>query len=317
MTNAREAVARLEVLGRLSAAELSAVMWLVESAIEADGVRPLSEHAVLQLQHGDEPAGRTLLLYAPDGALAGFAQLDAPERGAATGQVVVAPAYRRSGYGRRLVQALLAEAGAVPLRIWAHGGSAAAAALAASTGLTAVRELWLVRRPLHLPLPATALPDGVSLRTFVPGRDEEAWLEANRRAFADHPEQGAWSLADLRLREAEDWFDPSGFFLAERADAGGARVVGFHWTKVHAGGGEYGPDPIGEVYVLGVDPDAWGGGLGKALVVAGLRHLRSHGLAHVMLYVDADNHTAVRLYERLGFTRWRTDVMYASAPPAT
>ena len=311
-----EAVARLEALGRLSAPELSAVMWLAESAIEADGARPLSEHAVLQLQHADEPAGRNLLLYAPDGTLAGFAQLDAPDGGAATGELVVAPAYRRQGYGRRLVEALLDEAGPVPMRLWAHGGSAAAAALAASTGLSAVRELWQMRRPLRPPLPATALPGGVSLRTFEPGRDEEAWLQVNRRAFADHPEQGAWTLADLQRREHEDWFDPSGFILAQRTEGAEPRIVGFHWTKVHPGGGEYGPDPIGEVYVVGVDPDAWGGGLGKALVVAGLQHLRSRGLGHVLLYVDADNPAAVRLYDRLGFTRWRTDVMYASAAAA-
>src|SRR5690606_10535850 len=117
-----------------------------------------------------------------------------------------------------------------------------------------------------------SLPAGVRLRPFRPGADEPAWRSLNARAFADHPEQGRWTLADLRLRMAEPWFDPAGFLLAERETDG--RLLGFHWTKVHAKdpsstGGE--PAPIGEVYVLGVDPQAQGLGLGRALTLAGLR----------------------------------------------
>jgi len=141
----------------------------------------------------------------------------------------------------------------------------------------------------------------------VPGQDEQAWLTVNARAFAHHPEQGSWTLADLAQRERQDWFDPAGFFLAERD----GRLAGFHWTKVHPDGGQDGSGPIGEVYVVGVTPEAQGTGLGKALTVAGIRHLQHQGLHAVMLYVDADNVPAVSLYRRLGFTRWDVDVMYA------
>jgi mycothiol synthase len=213
-------------------------------------------------------------------------------------------------------------------RVWAHGDLPAAAALAGSLGWTRLRTLWQLRRPLADPLPAAAPPPGVRLRAFEPGRDEEAWLELNRRAFADHPEQGRWTLDDLLVRERAPWFDPSGFFLAEELNEGldeepaerpaeepepakdGAppptakgRLLGFHWTKVHE-------DGLGEVYVVGTDPAARGRGLGRVLTLAGLGHLRSIGLATAMLYVDDENLPAVRMYESLGFVRWRADVMY-------
>src|SRR5690606_8986759 len=167
------------------------------------------------------------------------------------------PAFRRRGLGRRLLEAALTESGG-RLRVWAHGDHPGASRLAARLGLTRARSLWQMRRSLSEPLPAVTLPEGVRLRTFEPGRDEEAWLALNATAFASHPEQGAWTLEDLKRREQEPWFDPAGFFLAERAGT----LVGFHWTKVHAQA-EGADGPIGEVYVVGVDPEERGTGLGR------------------------------------------------------
>ena len=170
--------------------------------------------------------------------------------------------------------------------------------------------------------PSCRLPGGVELRTFRPGVDDEAWVALNALAFRGHPEQGSWTIDDLHRRESEPWFDPAGFFLAVRHGDDGERLVGFHWTKVHGGDGHehphphpdghgHGHDPIGEVYVVGVDPAERGTGLGRALTLTGLRHLRALGLPDAMLYVDADNTPAIRLYQALGFTRWETDVMFS------
>jgi mycothiol synthase len=161
-----------------------------------------------------------------------------------------------------------------------------------------------MRRSLAEPLDQPVLAAGLTLRTFAPGQDEAGWLSLNGRAFAKHPEQGGWTRHDLELREREPWFDPAGFFIAERD----GRMAGFHWTKV--------PDPgVGEVYVVGVDPDEQGSGLGRALTLAGLQHLRDLGVAQAMLYVDEDNVPAIRMYEALGFTRATVDAMYRSASP--
>jgi mycothiol synthase len=274
----------------------TAVMDLTNAADAADGVAPLSEATVLHVRH-DRTAGPYADFVVGD--VDGYAHLDIGEEPG--GELVVHPTARRRGHGRALLDALTSRAGG-DLRVWAHGDLPAAAALARSAGWVRARALWQLRRPLADPLPEVTLPAGVSLRTFVPGQDEEAWLEVNRRAFAHHPEQGSWTAQDLAMREEEPWFDPEGFFLAERS----GRLAGFHWTKIH-------PDPIGEVYVVGVDPSAQGGGLGRALTIEGLHYLRSRGLADVMLYVDEDNQSAVKMYTALGFTRWSTDVMYAPA----
>jgi mycothiol synthase len=314
--------------GPFSGVQATLVAELAEAARRADGVAPLSEHALLHVQHsadgsaGEGGATRDLLLTIDETAV-GYAHLDPPDEtdeneGDLSGELVVHPAHRRRGHARALIAAL---AGTAPadsasgsgIRLWAHGDLPAAAGLARATGFTRVRSLWQMRRPLtgadSPALPEPSFPAGVTVRTFVPGKDEEAWLEVNARAFAHHPEQGAWTRDDLELRETEPWFDPAGFFLAERD----GRLAGFHWTKVHAEGPDGAPE--GEVYVVGVDPGGQGGGLGRALTLAGLHHLAGRGLAHVMLYVDEENTAATRLYTALGFTRSNTDVMYRRAVP--
>ncbi len=70
--------------------------------------------------------------------------------------------------------------------------------------------------------------------------------------------------------------------------------------------------PIGEVYVVGVHPSERGTGLGTALILLGLHHLRSAGLLEAMLYVDAENTAAIAAYQRLGFTHWDSDVQFRS-----
>ncbi len=286
----------------LAAAQADEVLALVEAARLADGVAPLSEHGMLRLRYDGSDGGRDFIVMT-GGEIAGYAYLDPPSgEGEVTGELVIHPEHRRQGLGRALTGELAVAAGGHGLRLWAHGDLPAAAALARTAGFERFRALWQMRRSLGEPLDAPALPAGRALRTFVPGQDEDEWLKLNGRAFAKHPEQGGWTRHDLDLREREPWFDPAGFFIAERDGC----MTGFHWTKVHD------PD-MGEVYVVGVDPDEQGSGLGRALTLAGLRHLRDLGVGQAMLYVDEDNVPAIRMYEGLGFTRATVDAMYRRA----
>ena len=298
--------------GRLDLEQVAEVLALTQAAGDVDGAYPLSEHVVLHLRMGgDAPAVH--LFARADGKLAGYAHVDTTDAvEGASAELAVHPLYRRRGTGRALVKAAMqvaAERADGRLRLWAHGDHPSASALAISLGFRRTRVLFQMRRSLLAPLAEPVLPAGVRLRPFVPGEDDTAWLALNAAAFANHPEQGKWTVDDLRIRIEEPWFDADGFLLA--VDAAG-RLVGFHWTKVHGGHAseDHAHEPIGEVYVLGVAPDAKGAGLGAALTLAGLRYLRGRGLTQAMLYVDESNHRAVALYERLGFVRWTTDVSF-------
>lgn len=303
---------KIAARGKIGEGEAAAVLALASAAAADDGVDPLSEQVRLDLRYGGDAAARNLLAWR-DGELAGFAHLgtEDPAEGR-SGELAVHPAHRRRGLGSRLAAAAVTEAGALGVRIWAHGDLPAAARLAEVARFTRVRALWRMLRTLHEGAARTPpMPPGITLRTFVPGRDEAAWLALNGRAFAGHPEQGRWTREDLGRRMREPWFDPGGFFLAER----GSRPVGFHWTKVHPPAELPGAaGPVGEVYVLGVDPSEQGTGLGKALTLAGLAHLAARNITTVMLYVDAGNAPAIRLYESLAFTHTTTDAMYQYAP---
>ncbi len=277
----------------------------------ADGVRPLSEEAELRLQHGGPPGGGDLLVR-DAAALAGYARYDTGTDGGIEAELVVHPAFRRRGHGRALLDRLLQTSAPRALSLWAHGDLPGSAELLAPRGFTRSRVLLQMRRDLAGvdPDPRPVLPQGVRVEAFRPERDEAAWLRVNARAFATHPEQGSWTPEDLRLREKEPWFDPAGFLLAWRGDPdGGGQLLGSHWTKVHLPG-DVGDEPVGEVYVLGIDPDAQSMRLGRALTDLGLAHLRGRGLREVLLYVEEDNTAAVRLYESRGFRRYSVDVSW-------
>ena len=319
-----------------------ALIDLAHAAEEADANPPFSEQTLVELRKAAEtaeakpdsgiPAG------APSDAATGldiaYAWGDKPRDASAdtllTGagivvagqdgapdvlEMVVRPNCRQHGIGGRLAAALADEVLAPrPDRIqraWAHGGHDAAGRLASRYGWGPVRELWRMRLTSLDDVPEPRLPDTVTIRPFVPGQDDAAWLQANALAFSDHPEQGRLTQEDLDARMQEDWFSARGFLLAEED----GHIIGFHWTKVHAAEGQEEAggraEAIGEVYVVGVVPTAQGRGLGLSLTLAGIEHLRAEGLGAIMLYVDADNTAAVELYRKLGFTRWDVDTMYA------
>lgn len=277
--------------------DTAAAHALIDAVAAADGVAAFSEQALLNLAAAPSGAtardGVTHLPLLDAGELVGYAQLD---RGSA--ELAVHPDHRLRGHGGMLLDRVLA---ADPTaRVWAHGPHPGAAPLAASRGLAVVRELWLMSAPPPSGAAAPEPPDGVVLSTFDAERDADDWVAVNARAFASHPEQGRMTRADLDARLAEPWFEPDGFWLAR--DRAGT-LLGSMWTKV--------ADGVGEIYVLGIDPAAQGRGLGGLLTATAMHRFSQLPLSGVELYVEGDNHAAIRTYQRAGFRRRRADVQYA------
>ncbi|HYZ67100.1 MAG TPA: mycothiol synthase [Mycobacterium sp.] len=281
----------------LSDDEQRRIRELIAAATTADGVAPVGDQVLRELSHD-----RTRHLIAADGDdIVGYLNLtEAP----AMAELVVHPDARRRGIGSAMARTGLSQGGD-GARIWAHGNLEPARATAAALGLVVVRELLQMRRPLT-DLPSATTPDGVRIETYSGPADDAEVVRVNNAAFAWHPEQGGWTVADVAERCAESWFDPVGLFMA--VDERTGKLLGFHWTKVHSG-------DLGEVYVVGVDPAAQGRGLGATLTLTGLHHLAerlsSSARPTVMLYVEADNSAAVKTYQRLGFDVFSVDAAYA------
>jgi mycothiol synthase len=296
-------VRRLEVKRQLDTADVAAVNALLAVAEQADGHKPVDEHRWLDMAIGGRESWTGLVAWEPghDHPIA-YAQVSRGDHSWAL-DLVIDPHHRYDALSigpamlRAALDVIRAEGGG-HVHLWVFQPTAAHDAIAEDVGLRRGRDLLQMRRPL----PVDGEEWSLDVRPFRPGEDEHAWLEVNNRAFDRHPEQGNWNVETLKAREREAWFDPAGFLLHERA----GRLAGFCWTKVHAG---HDP-PLGEIYVIAVDPDFHGQGLGRRLVLAGLNHLHRRGIDVAMLYVDAGNTGAVKLYEQLGFTVDHIDRAY-------
>jgi mycothiol synthase len=311
-------------LSELDATRREAVTALLRSADAADDHPPLPEpqyHALAD-DGGTRHVGLLVLAERAGAALAGFALLTPARDGTTAIHVVTDPAHRNAvsepenGLASELIGAAVAVAGkdgaGRTLHLWAMRAGPADDKRAERHGFVPERDVIQMRVPLPLGDDVLAATTPLATRSFVPGQDDEAWLRVNNRAFAEHPEQGSWTLPQLHERLAADWVDLEGFLVAEDPDGEG--LVGFCWTKIHRGRSP----ALGEIYVIGVDPAHHGGGLGRALTVAGLNSMAARGVHVGMLYTDDSNEAAVALYGRLGFTVDHVDRSYrrtTAAPP--
>ncbi len=182
-----------------------------------------------------------------------------------------------------------------PFTVWAWRPSQQAAL--EDMGFVPLRAVVRMRR--SLPAAPPRVPDGVELRPWRRGVDDEAIVAINRAAFADHPEQGAMTVDELVAVARVTGTEPDDLVVATIDGA----PVGFCWTR-----------PVtpqeGEIHVIAVEPSVTGRGLGRALVLAGLEQIHGRGGRRARLWTDADNGRAVELYRRLGFAQDAVNVEY-------
>jgi len=296
----------VRVLERFAPADVEAVRHLADEIEAATNTPPFGETTWLGLSDGGTRDDVGLLLPGADDRLDGYAHVARHHAGAWSLEAATRgdDVEARAALVRAALDAV-ADHGGGHVTMWAHSPTEGDDAVATLTALAPERDLLQLRVPLPLS-ESPRWPAGTTVRAFLPGADEDAWLVVNNRAFAAHPEQGNWTREILERREAEPWFDPEGFLLAFDDDG----LAGFCWTKMHPAHPPLEPDPLGEIYVIGVDPSRQGTGLGRALTIGGLDSLARRGITHGMLFVDADNTAAVGLYTALGFTTHRLDRAY-------
>jgi mycothiol synthase len=279
--------------------EVGAVRDLLDAAAAVDGHAPLDEQRWLSLNRGGGDGFTALLARAADDHLAAYAQI---QQASAGWSLAVADGRSIGSQLAATAGEIVAAGGGGRLDMWVSQPRPDHERMASLLGLRAGRLLYQMRRPLPV-----GEPFELDTRPFRPGLDEPAWLEVNNRAFAWHPEQGGWDLGDIKEHEALPWFDADGFRVYEV----GERMAGFCWTKIHADA----TPPMGEIYVIATDPDFAGQGLGRRLTLAGLDHIARAGIEIGMLYVDADNVRAVKLYVDMGFVVHHVDATYSGTVP--
>lgn len=278
---------------------VAAVQALIAQAERERGYRPVSDQFWLDLHQTSGHPALSARVHDAAGELVAYAQGSPVD--ASTGWAIESVSREDSPVAAWALGAVLdaavaevGKAGGTELSWLVQGPSASHRAIAATLGLAPERQLHQMRRSLPVDIAFE-----IETRDFDPERDVDRWVAVNARAFAWNPQQGSWTAASLRQRMQEPWFDPAGFLIHERD----GRIAGFCWTKVDE-------PALGEIYVIAVDPDYHGFGLGRDLTLAGLAHLARRGIPTAMLFVDADNVAAVRVYDRLGFVIHRTDVIF-------
>ena len=153
---------------------------------------------------------------------------------------------------------------------------------------------------LKLDIYNTHLPDinphEFNMRTLQRG-EEDKLTGLQNRCFT-----GSWGFnpnttEDIVYRLNLSGCSPEDVTMAYKGD----RPVGYCWTRKILIAG---PDPQenkGLIHMMGVVPEYRSKGIGKKMLLAGLKYLRCNNIWRVELTVDKKNHAARGLYESVGF----------------
>ena len=169
-----------------------------------------------------------------------------------------------------------------------------------------------VRRFLQLRLDMTKVLGQDIGQAALPCRhlqrgEEDKLTQIQNRSFA-----GTWgfnpnSVEEISYRTNLSRCSPEDVVLT----CDGDKVIGYCWTSTmyEAGANER----KGQIFMLGVDPDYRGRGIGKGVLLAGLSYLRSEGFQVAELTVDSENKVACDLYQSIGFEVQTTSLWYEKA----
>jgi mycothiol synthase len=109
------------------------------------------------------------------------------------------------------LQSVLAEAavnGGGSIVLWIEKSNESLDNIAIAAGFKRWRKL------LHMRCSLPTTVSSLCTRAFTE-TDTDSFLRVNNSAFSWHPEQGGWTVAHLKQRCAEPWFDAEGFRIYE------------------------------------------------------------------------------------------------------
>ncbi len=125
--------------------------------------------------------------------------------------------------------------------------------------------------------------------------EEDKLAQIQNRSFADTWGYNPNTVEEIVHRTNLSHSSPGDVLLAYDGD----RVIGYCWTRItsEAASGKR----EGQIFMLGVNPDYQGRGVGKTVLLAGLSYLENKGFETAGLTVDSKNKIARALYRSVGF----------------
>lgn len=262
----------------------------------------------MTVEHPSMDAANNLWFAEANGRMVGYAKLwHDVGRPRKVFKLLVHPEWRHRGLSTELLRRVEERArllGGSRLDVMVEDTQQGGRAFLEARGLRQVHRCWEMVLPNTAHISDPDWPHGYAFGTFVRNQDEATSVELENASFRNE-----WECTSVQLGEIVG-FVRSPSFRAEGvvyALSGGA-VVGecWAWTEDHP------PtiDSTGDIWCLCVHPAHCGRGLGRALLLSGVRWLREQGLGAVKLGVDGANDRARRLYESVGSRVARTDLWY-------
>ena len=280
--------------------DAEAVAALISACQIADtGASDMSVEELHDDWHSLDLAEEAVIVTSPDGRTAAYA--DVLNRSFVIVSIYgyVHPDFRGMGLGSYLVawgerwtrdhMPQAQDNACVVAQHYINSANEAARRLLENSGYTPVRGIYVMETKLEEAPPLPHWPADISVRTFVPGRDERAVYEAVEDAFRDMWGRPRGTFERFVGMTKAESFDPSLWFLALEGD----EIAGVTLCKTLAG--------EGWVDVVGVRRPWRNRGLGLALLRHAFTEYHQRGTPRVSLSVDAESVTgAPRLYGRAG-----------------
>ncbi len=283
----------------------TALMRLCDIAEYGDSDANESSQAAAWRETGEALQNSALLVFAPGGQLVGYARVRNVADVKFYTFIRVHPDYAQTDiypyllswmeeFVRQFASSSPGEA-RITMETWISDANVPMRNVFEQKGFSVVRSTWRMEIEMEQAPREAHLPEGIIIRSFVPGQDERATFEANDEAFRDH-----WGHVPGDFTEWHRWaieredFDPSLYFLACDND----QIAGVSLCLRRSA--------LGWVDDLSVRRPWRHRGVGMALLQHTFREFYRRGSHKVGLDVDSQNLTgATRLYQRAGMHRTR------------